>query len=110
MRDVGDLACPARDRRMVDAATLVGDEARADLDDEPGGARERRHVSPADGRRRRSRTEAGVTTTGSLGCVAGISAAAGGCASSHSWMANVNSRQPLPSIAEIPNTSPLVRN
>ncbi len=36
-----DLRRPARERRMVEPAPVVGDEARADLDDEPRGGGDR---------------------------------------------------------------------
>ncbi len=46
--EIGDLRCPARDGCMIEPATVVGEEARAYLDDDAcGGGEGRGHVGGA---------------------------------------------------------------
>ena len=86
----GDLRRPARDGGVVEPAAVVGDEARADLDDQP-------RARAADGARscaRRLRRCAGAARTGAgsttIGALRRLGAAcAAGCASSQSWIAKI---------------------
>ena len=80
----GDLVRPVRDRRVVEAAAVVGDEARADLDDEALGVGDELMRSdrcaggacaPARATRRPAPPCVGIGLRGRAGC-----------ASSHSWI------------------------
>ena len=60
-----DFLGPSRDRRVVESPPVVGDQARADLDDETPAVPElETHSSAAGVRRRRALTGSGDTTTG----------------------------------------------
>src|SRR5262249_34898544 len=87
-----DLLGPARDCFVVEAAAVVRDETRADLDDETSGLGNRRAHRPA-----------APSTSVASGSVSNV------FASSQSPIANMSSRQPSPVIAETANTGPFQR-
>ena len=84
-----DLRRPARDRGVVEAAAVVGDEARADLDDEAPRGRDDVLMAPLRAPSRGAARDGRRTITGARASSAVDPArACAGCASSQSWIAN----------------------